>query len=60
MIKSMKPGSVVDVVIDLGGCFETLTAAIHADPAYVVEDIEHHCVANMPGSVPPKFGFCAE
>jgi len=53
MIKAMKPGSVVvDVAIDQGGCFETSKATTHADPTYVVDDIVHYCVANMPGGVP--------
>jgi len=52
MIKSMKPGSVVaDVAIDQGGCFETSHATTHADPTYVVDDVVHYCVANMPGAV---------
>jgi alanine dehydrogenase len=53
MIKAMKPGSVVvDVAIDQGGCFETSHATTHADPTYVVDDVVHYCVANMPGAVP--------
>src|SRR5437868_14834214 len=53
MIKSMRPGSVVvDVAIDQGGCFETSHATTHADPVYVVDDVTHYCVANMPGAVP--------
>ncbi|MGK0500183.1 MAG: alanine dehydrogenase [Oceanicoccus sp.] len=52
MLKLMKPGSVlVDVAIDQGGCFETSKATTHADPTYVVDDIIHYCVANMPGGV---------
>ena len=48
----MKPGSVlVDVAIDQGGCFETSRATTHADPTYMVDDIVHYCVANMPGAV---------
>ncbi|OJF68230.1 alanine dehydrogenase [Alteromonas sp. V450] len=51
-IKAMKPGSVlVDVAIDQGGCFETSKATTHQDPVYVVEDVVHYCVANMPGGV---------
>jgi len=51
-IKAMKPGSVVvDVAIDQGGCFETSKATTHADPTYVVDDVVHYCVANMPGGV---------
>ena len=53
IIKTMKPGSVmVDVAIDQGGCFETSKATTHQDPTFVVDDIVHYCVANMPGAVP--------
>ena len=53
MLRKMKPGVViVDVAIDQGGCCETSHATTHADPTYVVEDIIHYCVANMPGAVP--------
>jgi alanine dehydrogenase len=52
MLKCMKPGSVlVDVAIDQGGCFETSRPTTHADPTYVVDDVVHYCVANMPGAV---------
>ncbi len=52
MVKRMKPGSVVvDVAIDQGGCFETSKPTTHADPTYVVDDVVHYCVANMPGGV---------
>jgi alanine dehydrogenase len=48
----MKPGSVlVDVAIDQGGCFETSRATTHQDPCYIVDDVVHYCVANMPGGV---------
>ncbi|WP_394212840.1 alanine dehydrogenase [Enterovibrio calviensis] len=51
-IARMKPGSaVVDVAIDQGGCFETSHATTHADPTYIVDDVVHYCVANMPGAV---------
>ena len=51
-IKAMKPGSVlVDVAIDQGGCFETSKATTHQDPVYIVDDVVHYCVANMPGGV---------
>ncbi|MFC1235093.1 alanine dehydrogenase [Vibrio sp. DW001] len=51
-IFNMKPGSaIVDVAIDQGGCFETSHATTHADPTYVVDDVVHYCVANMPGAV---------
>jgi len=53
MIGNMKKGSVVvDVAIDQGGCFETSKATTHADPTYVVDEVVHYCVANMPGGVP--------
>ncbi len=52
MLSTMKPGAVlVDVAIDQGGCFETSKATTHAEPTYVVDDIVHYCVANMPGAV---------
>ena len=51
-IKKMKAGSaVVDVAIDQGGCFETSRATTHQDPTYVVDEVVHYCVANMPGAV---------
>ena len=51
-IKAMKPGSVVvDVAIDQGGCMETSRPTTHADPTYIVDDVVHYCVANMPGAV---------
>lgn len=53
MVKQMKPGSVlVDVAIDQGGCFETSRPTTHAEPTFVVDDVVHYCVANMPGAVP--------
>lgn len=53
MLKEMRPGTVlVDVAIDQGGCFETSKPTTHKDPVYVVDDIVHYCVANMPGAVP--------
>ena len=53
MIKIMKRGSViVDVAIDQGGCVETSKATTHANPTYIVDDVVHYCVANMPGGVP--------
>jgi alanine dehydrogenase len=53
MVSQMKPGSVVvDVAIDQGGCFETSHATTHAAPTYVVDNVVHYCVANMPGAVP--------
>ena len=53
MLKLMKRGSViVDVAIDQGGCVETSKPTTHAKPTYIVDDIVHYCVANMPGGVP--------
>lgn len=52
MLGDMQKGAVlVDVAIDQGGCFETSKPTTHADPTYVVDDIVHYCVANMPGAV---------
>lgn len=52
MLKTMQQGAVlVDVAIDQGGCFETSKATTHADPTYIVDDVVHYCVANMPGAV---------
>lgn len=52
LIKKMHPGSViVDVAIDQGGCAETSRATTHAQPTYVVDNVVHYCVANMPGAV---------
>jgi len=53
MVKSMKRGSViVDVAIDQGGCVETSKPTTHANPTYLVDEVVHYCVANMPGGVP--------
>ena len=53
MLKLMKRGSViVDVAIDQGGCVETSKPTTHANPTYIVNDVVHYCVANMPGGVP--------
>ena len=53
MLRLMKRGSViVDVAIDQGGCVETSKPTTHANPTYIVDDIVHYCVANMPGGVP--------
>jgi len=52
LVSRMKPGSVlVDVAIDQGGCFETSKPTTHAEPAYIVDEVVHYCVANMPGAV---------
>ncbi|HEX6230444.1 MAG TPA: alanine dehydrogenase [Actinomycetota bacterium] len=53
MIASMRPGSVViDISIDQGGCVETSRMTTHSDPTYVMHDVVHYCVGNMPGAVP--------
>lgn len=53
MLKDMQPGTViVDVAVDQGGCFETTKATTHEDPIYIIDDVVHYCVANMPGAVP--------
>ncbi len=53
MLKLMKRGSViVDVAIDQGGCIETSKPTTHAEPTYIIDDVVHYCVANMPGGVP--------
>ncbi|HXH02658.1 MAG TPA: alanine dehydrogenase [Candidatus Competibacteraceae bacterium] len=58
LIKRMKPGAVVvDVAIDQGGCFETSRPTTHAQPTYIVDDVVHYCVANMPGGVPRTSTF---
>ncbi|MCY4259751.1 MAG: alanine dehydrogenase [Rhodobacteraceae bacterium] len=52
LVSEMKPGAViVDVAVDQGGCFATTRATTHADPTYVVDEVVHYCVANMPGAV---------
>src|SRR5688500_1700493 len=53
VVREMQPGSVVvDISIDQGGCFETSRMTTHSDPTYVVHDVVHYCVGNMPGAVP--------
>ncbi len=57
-VKQMKPGSVlVDISIDQGGCFETSRPTTHAEPTYIVDDVVHYCVTNMPGAVPRTSTF---
>ncbi len=57
-IRAMKPGAaVVDVAIDQGGCIETIHATTHANPTYLVHDVVHYGVANMPGAVPRTSTF---
>ncbi len=58
MIKKMKPGAVlVDVAIDQGGCFETSKPTTHDEPTFIIDDVVHYCVANMPGAVPRTSTF---
>ena len=53
MVVEMKAGSVIcDVSIDQGGCVETARPTTHSDPVYVVDEVTHYCVSNMPGAVP--------
>jgi alanine dehydrogenase len=53
LLSSMPPRSVlVDVAIDQGGCAETSRPTTHEDPTYVVDEVVHYCVSNMPGAVP--------
>ncbi|MBT8325065.1 MAG: alanine dehydrogenase, partial [Winogradskyella sp.] len=53
MLKDMRPGTViVDVAVDQGGCIETTKPTTHEDPTYIIDDVVHYCVANMPGAVP--------
>ncbi|MCA9515457.1 MAG: alanine dehydrogenase [Myxococcales bacterium] len=52
LVREMKPGSViVDVSVDQGGCIETCHPTTHKDPTYLVGEVVHYCVANMPGAV---------
>ena len=51
-VKAMKPGSViVDIAIDQGGCSETSRPTTHSAPTYIVDEVVHYCVTNMPGAV---------
>ena len=53
MLSLMRPGTVlVDVAVDQGGCIETCTPTTHEDPTFIIDDVVHYCVANMPGAVP--------
>lgn len=57
-IANMKAGAaIVDVAIDQGGCIETSHATTHQDPTYIVDEVVHYCVANMPGAVPRTSTF---
>lgn len=58
MLPFMRSGSViVDVAVDQGGCVETSRPTTHSDPTYVIDDVVHYCVANMPGAVPRTSTF---
>lgn len=58
MLPQMKKGSVlVDVAVDQGGCVETSRPTTHSDPIFVIDDVIHYCVANMPGAVPHTSTF---
>ncbi len=53
MLKTMRPGTVVvDVAVDQGGCIETCRPTTHENPTFIIDDVVHYCVANMPGAVP--------
>lgn len=53
MLRTMRPGTVlVDVAVDQGGCIETCKPTTHENPTYIIDDVVHYCVANMPGAVP--------
>ncbi|MDA0994939.1 MAG: alanine dehydrogenase [Proteobacteria bacterium] len=57
-VRQMRPGSVlVDISIDQGGCFETSRPTTHAEPTYIVDEVVHYCVTNMPGAVPRTSTF---
>ena len=53
MLRDMRAGTVlVDVAVDQGGCIETCRPTTHDDPTFIIDDVVHYCVANMPGAVP--------
>jgi alanine dehydrogenase len=53
MLREMRPGTViVDVAVDQGGCIETSRPTTHEDPVFIIDDVVHYCVSNMPGAVP--------
>ena len=57
-VKQMRAGAVlVDISIDQGGCFETSRPTTHAEPTYLLDDVVHYCVTNMPGAVPRTSTF---
>jgi alanine dehydrogenase len=58
MVSAMKKGSViVDVAVDQGGCIETTRPTTHSNPVFIIDDVVHYCVANMPGAVPRTSTF---
>jgi alanine dehydrogenase len=58
MLPQMRKGAViVDVAVDQGGCIETTRPTTHSNPTYVIDDVVHYCVANMPGAVPRTSTF---
>jgi alanine dehydrogenase len=58
MVSNMKKGAViVDVAVDQGGCIETTRPTTHSNPTFVIDDVVHYCVANMPGAVPRTSTF---
>lgn len=58
LLRKMRPGSVVvDVAIDQGGCFASSRPTTHTDPTYIVDEVVHYCVSNMPGAVPRTSTF---
>jgi len=58
MVRRMKPGAVlVDISIDQGGCFETSRPTTHAEPTFILDEVVHYCVTNMPGAVPRTSTF---
>lgn len=53
MLKTMRPGTVlIDVAVDQGGCIETCKPTTHENPTFIIDNVVHYCVANMPGAVP--------
>ena len=57
-VRDMKPGSVVvDIAIDQGGCFETSQETTHSDPTYMIDEVVHYAVGNIPGVVPRTSTF---
>jgi alanine dehydrogenase len=61
-LRLMKPGSVIiDVAIDQGGCVATSRPTTHSDPTFIVDDVVHYCVTNMPGAVgrTSTFALCS-